>query len=316
LSHSSGFLRYMESDQKNTSNTMNIQDLQQKLLEAYSNQNLTRITITLINLFKEKQFGKLSRLVEMLSETIEIKIDPDARYFSKLMMLYHPDRGNFHRLEIERLTEGNNYDGLLSYTHIFLLNNIEEIAASLSSIEDIDYSPVYEWDFTKDGFTITDSHNRTEEKTQGMRANKKGVSFYNALKIRMYGTIKIEFPPYYLEDIEEFELSQSGIDDLDGIQYCIHAINVDLSCNLIEDISGLWGLSRLEELNLTDNKISDIDTLSNLKRLKTLYLSDNRISDISPLFDLGQLEYVEILGLKVPHEQIEGLRGQGVVIIT
>ena len=28
-------------------------------------------------------------------------------------------------------------------------------------------------------------------------------------------------PAYYLEDIEDLELSQSGIDDLDGIQYCV-----------------------------------------------------------------------------------------------
>ena len=72
---------------------MKTTELYLELLEAYSNQNLNRITVTLIHLYKEKNFGSLAKIAEMISETTGIAIDPEARCFPKLMMLYHPDRG-------------------------------------------------------------------------------------------------------------------------------------------------------------------------------------------------------------------------------
>jgi Leucine-rich repeat (LRR) protein len=295
---------------------MEIKDLYNKLKEAYSNQNLTKITVTLINLYKDKQFGTLGLIAEMISEKLEIKVDAEIRYFSKLMMLYHPDRGNFHRQEIDRLAANNDYNGLSSYAHILSLGSIEEIAVTLASYEDIDYSPVYEWDINKDDFIIvTDDEKPGLEKKVNKGKKIRGISFYDAVKIRMYGNTHVEFPPYYLEDIEEFELAQSGIDDLDGVQYCIHAISLDLSGNSIEDISWLWGLKQLQEINLSDNKISDVDTLSNLKNLRTLNLSNNRISDISPLLNLDRLEYLDISGIKASQEHIRALEELGITVV-
>lgn len=287
-----------------------------ELLEAYSNQNLTRITVTLIHLYKEKNFGTLAKIAEMIREMTVIEIDSDARYFPKLMMLYHPDRGNFHRKEISRLAAENDRIGLDSYTHIFSLGGIEEIAATLASNEDIDYSPVYEWDINTDDFIIiTQDEKPTHDRSFTKERKSRGVTFYNAVKIRMYGNTRTEFPSHYLEDIDEIELSQSGIDDLDGVQYCIHAISLDLSGNQIEDISGLWGLSLLEEINLSDNRIADIDTLSNLKNIRTLYLSNNLIHDISPLLTLEKLDYVELSGTRVPAAQVKELTDLGVNVV-
>jgi len=295
---------------------MEIKDLYNKLKEAYSNQNLTRITITLIKLYKDKQFGTLGQIAEMIRETVEIEVDPEARYFSRLMMLYHPDRGNYHRQEIDRLAVNNDYKGLSSYAHILSLGSIEEIAVTLAGYEDIDYSPVYEWDINLNDFIIITSEEKPiQDKKNTKEKRSRGISFYDAVKIRMYGNTHIEFPPYYLEDIEELELAQSGIDDLDGVQYCIHAISLDLSGNSIEDISWLWGLKQLQEINLSDNRISDIDTLSNLKNIRTLNLSHNTISDISPLLNLEKLEYLEISGTKAPQEQIRELEELGVTVI-
>jgi hypothetical protein len=297
--------------------SMEISELYNKLKEAYSNQNLTKITVTLINLYKEKQFQTLAQIAEMISETLDIKVDPEIRYFSKLMMLYHPDRGNFHRQEIDKLAASNNYIGLSSYAHILSLGNIEEIAVTLANYDDIDYSPVYEWDINTDDFIIiTGDEKPRPEKKYNKGKKIKGVSFYDAVKIRMYGTIQIEFPPHYLEDFEEFELAQSGIDDLDGVQYCIHALSLDLSGNSIEDLSWLWGLKQLQEINLSDNKITDIDTLSNLKNLRTLNLSYNKISDISPLMNLEKLEYLDVSEIKAPPEQIRELEELGVTVVS
>lgn len=295
---------------------MTSEELQRKMIDAYSGENLNKITVTLINLYKDKQFGTLRQIAEMISGSVEIVIDQEARYFSKLMMLYHPDRGDFHRNEIAKLAAKNDYDGLLGYSHILLLGRIEEIAATLSSYEDIDYSPVYEWDVNLEGFTVitVKESGQTRPKHKTFH-HSKGYTFYDAIKIRMYGRTNISFPPHYLEDLEEFELSQSGIIDLDGVQYCIHATILDLSDNTISDISLLWDLKRLEELNLADNKIGDIDTLANLRNLKTLNLSDNPVRDVSSLFNLDKLDYVDLKGTCVPDQQIRQMEELGVTVV-
>jgi Leucine-rich repeat (LRR) protein len=294
---------------------MTIAELHTKLKEAYANQNLNKITVTLINLYKEQQFGTLRQIAEMISESVEFTIDPGTKYFSKLMMLYHPDRGDFHRNEIEKLAAKNDYDGLLGYAHILLLGRIEEIASTLSSFEDIDYSPVYEWDVNADGFNIVADSDPIRPEKQQQFKKRRYYNFYDAVKIRMYGNTKMEFPSHYLEDFDEFELAQSDINDLDGIQYCVHASSMDLSGNAINDISLLWGLTLLEELNLADNQLEDIDSLANLRNLKTVNLSNNGIKDISPLLKLSKLEFVDLSGLKIPHGQLSELEELGITVV-
>jgi Leucine-rich repeat (LRR) protein len=294
---------------------MKVSELYGKLLEAWSNQNLNKITVTLIRLYKSHQYGTLKQIASMISETMDFTIDPEARYFPRLMMLYHPDRGDFHRNEINRLAAANDYDGLLTYSHILLLNRIDEIAVTLTSYEDIDYSPVYEWDINADGFTIVnDQSDYAEEKTTRRSNTRSHINFYDAVKIRMYGKTRIEFPTWYLENQEEFELSGSDINNLEGIQYCIHVKILDLSGNLIYDICPLWPLTLLEELNLADNRLEDIDTLSHLSNLRIVDLSNNAIRDISPLMELGRLEYVDLSGTKVPAKQITELKELGVTV--
>ena len=67
---------------------------------------------------------------------LAIKLYPDNKYFSRLMMLYHPDRGQYHRDRIYTLAEKNNHGALWEYSHILLLEKIEEVAHVLSSYED------------------------------------------------------------------------------------------------------------------------------------------------------------------------------------
>jgi Leucine-rich repeat (LRR) protein len=234
------------------------------------------------------------------------------------MMLYHPDRGQYHRTEIERLMEENDHDGLLLYSHILLLERIEEIASSLSSAGDIDYSPVYEWDWDADGFHIVEDRASAYniEKSDDSARSSQGVNFYEAFQLRMFGNTSTGFPLYYFEDLEELELAQSGIDDLNGIQYCIHAKVIDLSCNAISDISDMWELSQLEDLNLSDNRLELIDCLSNLQNLRNINLSDNHIADISPLLLLKKLEYVELSGNRISRSQIRKLEEKGITVLS
>jgi hypothetical protein len=173
----------------------------------------------------------------------------------------------------------------------------------MDSLEDIDYQPEYEWDFKASEFHFRERKTRTQHSKKF-----EGYTFYEAMQIRQYGDTRKKFPTYYFEDMDEIELSESEISDLDGAEYCIHTLSMDLSGNRITDLSPLAGLQQLQELNLADNELSYIDALSNLHHLKSIDLSNNAIDDISPLFEIENLEYADLTNNKVPLSQVEELR--------
>lgn len=289
---------------------MSIKELHEELLKAYTVENLNRISLTLINYYRNQQFIVLQKIADMIGKEIGIEISPRGKGFSKFMMLYHPDRLIYHLNEINRLNALSDYEGMLKYSHILLLSNLEEISDTFESYEDIDYSPVYEWDFSSDGYSIINDYGQTEVRKPYL----KNFSFYEALKIRLFGNINQDFPSYYLEDIEEFELSSSEIDDLEGIEFCIHAKVINLSDNMISDLTPLFSLPLLQELNLSDNNIEDINVLSNLLNLKRLKISNNYIEDFSPLFELPLLQYADLAGNEISLEQADKLTELGIII--
>jgi Leucine-rich repeat (LRR) protein len=293
---------------------MEIQTLKNNLLDSYSAENLNKIAVVLLNFYKNQQFASLQKIAEIISDFVQVEIDKNGKGFSKLMLLYHPDRGEFHRNEIQKLAATENFDGLLNYTHILKLERLEEISATLESLEDIDYSPVYAWDFDEDSFTVKSDSGKKQKPGNLNNRKNKPVTFYEAVKIRQYGHTKISFPVYYLEDIDEFEMASSDINDLDGIQYCIHAVNVDLSDNFIDDLRNLENLGLIEMLNLSDNRIENIDPLEYLINLRELNLANNKVTDISPLFSLENLEFVNLTGNPVQPLQIRKLRNQGITV--
>lgn len=288
------------------------ESLATRLLEAYSDANLNKIARNLIRLYKEKEFEKLSIISGMISEWVEITIDPDGKGFSKIISLYHPDRGEFYRDKIAELVRLNNLATLEKFRHIFVIQDIEEIAANIESFEDIDYHPEYVWDAGSAGFGFHRNNRKNTRHKQRERFD--GYTFYEAMQIRQYGDTDTSFPTYYLEDMDEVELSESEISDLDGAEFCVHTISMDLSGNLIADLSPLSSLHGLRELNLSGNKLSYIDALSNLQQLRSVDLSNNEIDDISPLFELAALEYADLTGNRVPQLQIRELRELGVSV--
>lgn len=289
---------------------MTINELKQQLNEAYTLENLNKISITLINLYKNQQYSILQKIGEIISDFTDIEITNEGKGFSKLIMLYHPDRFNYYQNEINKLAKQNDFNGLVEHSHIIKLERIDEIEKSLNSFEDIDYSPIYDWDMETEGFTIiNDSGKIKDTKTRSSEYN-----FYDAIKMRQYGRIDIEFPTWYLEDIDEFELASSDINDMDGVQFCIHAKTIDVSDNRIADISQLSGLINLEELNISDNLVENIDAMSNLINLKRAFLSNNQIEDISPLLELELLDYIDLAGNKISSDQIHKLTELGIKV--
>jgi hypothetical protein len=282
-----------------------------RLLEAYSEANLNKIARNLIVLYKDNQFEKLNVISGMISKWVEIKIEPDGKGFSKIISLYHPDRGESYRNQISLAAETRNEQLLSRFEHIFVIQDIEEIAANIECYEDIDYHPEYEWDVQDSGFSYFQDK-RKKSRSRSQKPWNGGFTFYDAVKIRQYGDTKIEFPTYYLEEMDEMELSECGIDDLDGVEYCIHTVSMDLSLNRITDVTPLSNLISLQELNLSNNKIGYIDALTFLRQLKSVDLSFNSIDDISPLFEIETLEFADLTGNKIPAIQIQELRDLGV----
>jgi hypothetical protein len=288
-------------------------DLSERLLAAWSEANLNKITRNLIRLYKEKEFEKLNIISGMLSEWVEIVIEAEGKGFAKIISLYHPDRGDYYRGLINLAAMQGDALTLARFEHIFVIQDIEEIAANIESFEDIDYHPEYEWDVKDTGFSYF--QDKKKKPRNGKRkARLDGYSFYEAMQIRQYGDIETTFPTYYLEDMDEVELSESEIDDLDGVEYCIHTISLDLSFNRIYDLSPLVGLGSLQELNLSNNRIEYIDEISNLQQLKSIDLSNNSIGDILPLLEIETLEYADLTGNKISPDQIKVLRDIGVTV--
>jgi Leucine-rich repeat (LRR) protein len=294
---------------------MTITELNAKLTEAYSEANLNKITLTLLTLYKEQQFSSLNKIAGLIGDFVSIEIDENGKGFSKLMMLYHPDKGNLHRNTITQLCSNGDYEGLLEHSHILKLLRLDEIAELIDSYEDIDYSPVYTWDWESKAESFSIITEEPDRKGRQKKPQRQQLySFYDAFRIRIYGHTKTEIPFYYFDDVDEIELSESGIDSLAGIEMFKNAAVVDLSVNQISDLSELWSLSFIEQLNLSENRIELIDTLSNLTNLRQLDLSGNRISDISPLFELGKLESVILSGNPVNGSQVEELKELGVEV--
>jgi Leucine-rich repeat (LRR) protein len=298
---------------------MNVQELYDRLTKAYSYENLNLITGKLILLYKNRNFGKIREIANKISKYELIEEENDSKCFSKLIMLYHPDKGEQHRKAIEQLYAQKDLENLTRYSHILLIPDLDHVP-SMTTADDIDYQPEYEWDAKgNDAFGYRDADRDSDSDDSyeaGFETGDYERSFYNMIKIREYGTVDMEFPSYYLEDFEEFEMAYRGLESLDGVEYCTHVKILDVSNNALSDISNLWGLKNLEELYLSNNQIGYIDALSNLINLKILDLADNRIDDISPILDLENLEFVNLIGNPVPVDQIAMLEDKGVITVA
>jgi len=301
---------------------MNGHDLYIKLRDAYSDQNLNLITSKIIELHKTKQLGKLKGVVSRLENFEGLSLENINKCFSKLIFMYHPDKGHQYRQEIDSLFYSGDKERLQRYTHIFIIRDIDaikveaDVECNTDNDFDIDYAPEYVWDENLEGFEY---YNYEYEQSDDLKNDFSDYSydytFFSALKRKYYGTLQVDLPTFYLEDIEEIEMVNFEISDLSGAEYCKRIVFMNLSNNCISDISPINGFAFLEELYISDNAIGYVDTLSNLTKLRVLDLSNNCIDDLSPLFELPNLEYVNIMGNPVPKDHIEFLKNNNVLVV-
>jgi len=303
---------------------MNINTLYHKLVSAYTQENLQKITRTIIDLHKNKQTVALSQLMTTVDEHQSNKSASDGRVFYRLMMTYHPDRLSIYRSDIDKLYASKNFAGLQTYAHIFTALELEQtpVAVKKQQPQSSAYSDLWE--------VVREEFDRYEDERFDDEVFFEDVSFdaddtdeiiprhtfYTVFKQQMYGTQNVELPTYYFEDIETLDLSGCEMECLDGIQYCTHLVAVDLSNNRLDDITELASLTLLQEIYLAGNCIGYIDSLAFLKNLRAVDVSFNAIDDLSPLFELRRLEYVNVTGNPVPARHIAVLQNKGVVVIA
>ena len=93
--------------------------------------------------------------------------------------------------------------------------------------------------------------------------------------------------------------------DLELIGELTNLEELDLSCSGITEIKGLNKLTGLKYLNLSDNQISTIQGLGKLTKLRELNLGNNNINAIQGLEKLNDLRKLSIFLNNIPKSQID-----------
>lgn len=292
-------------------------DLYAKLKEAYTAENLGLISGRIIEMFRDHRYDALRAVQKVVNEYTTCDGEKINKVFSRLIMLYHPDRLSQALGQLEEAYKRDDFEELYTLSHILTVQNLEPEQVTVSSvITDEDLAEEFGWDEEVDGYSYFMAEEESQEDDYlNEESDYAGRSFLTILKRRVYGNLNVDFPMYLLEDLEEIEMADYELEYLDGIGACRQARAVDLSNNNLTDISELSDLHQVERLYLTNNHIGLIDALSMLTVLQVLDISYNDVDDLSPLFDLSHLSYLNVMGNRIPAWQLEKLQLKGVTIV-
>lgn len=296
---------------------MEIGDLYSNLKKAYTAENLGTISGRIIEMFREHRYDALRAIQKVVNEYTPCDGEKINKVFSRLIMIYHPDRLSQTLGQLEEAYKRGDFEELYTMSHILTVQNLEPEQVTVSSVlTDEDLAEEFGWDLAADGYSyFMAGEEFQEEEDLNEESDYAGRSFLTTLKRRVYGNLNVDFPMYLLEDLEEIEMADYELEYLDGIGACRHARAVDLSNNNLTDISELSDLHQVERLYLTNNHIGLIDSLSNLTVLQVLDISYNDVDDLSPLFELSHLSYLNVMGNRIPAWQLEKLQLKGVTIV-
>jgi len=292
-----------------------IGELYANLRAAYTPENLGLISGRIIDMFRDHKYDALRAIQKVVNEYTPCEEEKINKVFSKLIMLYHPDRLGQSLSTLEAAYKAGDFEQLYTLSHILTVQNLEPEHVAVSSIlTEEDLAEEFGWDAHADGYSYFMAEEEQQEDLND-EGDFAGPSFLSALKRRVYGNLNVDFPMYLLEDLEEIEMADHELEYLDGIEACRHARAVDLSNNNLTDISDLAYCRQVERLYLSNNHVGLIDALSNLRVLQVLDLSFNDVDDLSPLFELSHLSYLNVMGNRIPSWQLEKLQLKGVTVI-
>ncbi len=279
---------------------------------------LKDISINIINGYKQKDLGYLSRL----AQSIGIKVSDISlnRLFSQLIQLFHPDKHLAIMREIETHYQNNHMEELTRLRSIYLVDFasiVIETNPYPSRDESYSFSPE---DFGYGEFNVRDDEFKDIAGREEFHGGEAGVQEYNftqAVNDLFFGNLDKALSLSDLSNLDgELDLSDFEIDDLSGIEHCENLTGLNLSNNGIARIGRLSGLAKLEVLYISGNEIEDIGALQDLERLVELDISFNSVSDVSVLLELDNLRYVNLINNPISDMRpIEKLLKKGVIVI-
>ncbi len=294
---------------------MEIKELYNSLKEAYTTENLGLISGRIIDMFRDHKYDALRAVQKVVNEYLPVEEEKINRVFSRLIMIYHPDRLNPSVMELDKAYNKGDFETLFTMSHILTVQNMEPELVTVSSIfTDEDLAEEFGWDEGADGYSYFMAEEDPLEEFEE-ESDYAGRSFLTVLKRRVYGNLNVDFPMYLIEDLEEIEMADYEIEFLDGIGACRQARAVDLSNNNLTDLTELGNLRQIERLYLSNNHVGMIDSLSNLIVLQVLDISYNDVDDLSPLFELSHLSYLNVMGNRIPSWQLEKLHLKGITVV-
>jgi hypothetical protein len=292
----------------------------EQLMSAYSNENLSRISTSLIKCYRRGDQAYLEQVRNYLYPYLNIDSMQLNKLFSRLIRIYHPDRLGHYLKKIERCYTLNDVETLHELLHLIKVCDIPPIESRQINIDmDIWSSMDVEfWYDEKDFDRIFDPAEFEPGQTSTFSFEEELGKYRDILEVmrEREGLSDQEFGQHqlaYLQD--DLDLSSSGLNDLNGIEYCINLKSLDLSGNDLTEIVPLGYLYNIEELYLSGNRIDSVRALHRMNALKILDISHNEIRDITDITGLSGLEFVNLTGNPVPREQVEMLRGSGIVTL-
>jgi hypothetical protein len=288
-----------------------IKDIYREIKEKLTAEHLKRITVDIINSYKNKNYHRLRIYASIATANSE---ESNSKTFALLIKQYHPDKLSYILKQVEETYRSKKYDNLIKLKEKYIF----EIESSRHVPEyNIEVEEKYTYDSDDFGYG-----EKTPDEDDGfgetiLEFQEENTSFLDAVRKMIFGGLENNFSEADLYKIDgKLDLSDYDINDLSGIENCIYLEELNLSDNGIEKIGKISALSELKSLYISGNQVENIDVLIKLTKLKEVDISFNNICDISALENLPDLEYVNIIGNPVSdYSVIRGLIKRGVIVV-
>ena len=228
---------------------MNKNELYFELKNIYTEGNLNKITRKIITAYRNKEFDYIRHLSQKLGKLVQIDDTNFSRTFSKLIMLYHPDKLKYYKNEIENYYHKGEETELNQFSHIFItLENLNYIPnrKTIDEIQNSTRSEDFGYDVDLEDFdNIVDLNDFEQEYFyEGLN-----FDFLSALKTREFGNLDFDIQSYHLYSlVGDLNFRNCKIDDLRGIENCINISSLDFSNNEIVDITNLGFLKVMSKV--------------------------------------------------------------------
>ena len=284
-------------------------EVKQQLTEDH----LKELARTVLDDYKAKNIVKLRMYADALFQKETHAGVPLNKIFVKLIKKIHPDRYTAHVRTVENAFTQKDREILSFYKAMLMIDTTAK--QSFDKRFEYDFSEEYRYGEEDFGFDITDHDRQDEENIESFRS--VDFDFVLALKAEYLGNLRYTLSPADLFAFEgELNLAGYGLEDTDGLQYCVNITRLDLSHNSISNLYDIQSLIYLNELLLSHNHIEQIEYLGGLENLEILDLSYNDIDDIGPLLSLEQLQFVDLRGNHLrTGGALSELKRRGVVVL-